>query len=121
MSVLISSHILSEIDKICTRVIFIKDGQLIENEKIEKDKETQTIILTVNDVNSIYEKIKDIDIVSKVTIKDDKIYMYINKNNTSRLMSILVEKHVEYENIEISNNSIESIYKDIYLGGKKNE
>ena len=121
MSVLISSHILSEIDKICTRVIFIKDGQLIENEKIEKDKETQTIILTVNDVNSIYEKIKDIDIVSKVTIKDDKIYMYINKNNTSRLMSILVEKHVEYENIEISNNSIESIYKDIYRGGKKNE
>ena len=72
---------------------------MIENEKIEKDKETQTIILTVNDVNSIYEKIKDIDIVSKVTIKDDKIYMYINKNNTSRLMSILVEKHVEYENV----------------------
>ncbi|MDD6771248.1 MAG: ABC transporter ATP-binding protein [Inconstantimicrobium porci] len=121
MSVLISSHILTEIDKMCTRVLFIKDGQLIENEKVEKDKENQTIILTVKDIDVIYEKIKDIDILKKITTEDNRIYLYVNKNNTPKLMSILMKNSIEYENIEISNNSIEEIYKDIYLGEGKDE
>ena len=104
-----------------TRVLFIKDGQLIENEKVEKDKENQTIILTVKDIDVIYEKIKDIDILKKITTEDNRIYLYVNKNNTPKLMSILMKNSIEYENIEISNNSIEEIYKDIYLGEGKDE
>lgn len=50
ISILISSHILSDLDKVCTRKIFINNGKLVLNNVIEKNKDLQKIILSVEDI-----------------------------------------------------------------------
>lgn len=118
MSILISSHILSELDKICTRIIFIKDGELVDMEDINKNQESQAVILTVKNSQEIFRMIQEIDFVDKANIIDNKVIIELNKNKTSKLISILIEKDIQYSNIEIENNNIEKVYRDVYLGGK---
>lgn len=118
MSILISSHILSELDKICTRVLFIKDGELVEIEDINKNNDIQIVILVVENPEEIIKLIQEIDLVDKVNIIDNKLIIQVDKNKTSKLISILIEKNIEYSNIEIQNTNIEKIYRDVYLGGK---
>lgn len=118
MSILISSHILSELDKICTRVLFIKDGELVEMDYINKNNEIQIIILIVENPQETVKLIQEIDLVDKVNIINNKLIIHVEKNNTSKLMSRLIEKKIEYSNIEIQNNNIEKVYRDIYLGGQ---
>ena len=60
-TILYSTHILSEISKICDRVGIIKDGNLIKIEKIEEilDKNLTFIKITSNEIESIIKKIKN--------------------------------------------------------------
>jgi len=119
MSILISSHILAELDKICTRMLFIKEGKLIESGVVNKDHKIQTIILTVENPQEILKLIQKIDVADKVdTVDFDKITIKVNKNNTSKLISELIERKIQYSNIEVVNNNIEQIYEEIYQGGK---
>lgn len=118
VSILISSHILSELDKICTRILFIKDGELVESDDINKNNEIQIVILVVEKPQEVIKLIQEIDLVDKVNITDNKLIIYVEKNKTSKLMTRLMDKNIEYSNIEIHNNNIEKIYRDVYLGGK---
>ena len=117
VSILIASHILSELDKMCTKILFIKDGELVDGENINKNKELQNVILTVENPQEIFERIQEIDFIYKIEIVNNNVIIQINRSNTSKLLSELGEKDIKYSNIEIENNNIEQIYRDIYLGG----
>lgn len=116
-SILISSHILSELDKICTRILFIKDKQLIEETSLSKSKDLQTIILTSENTQNLIQQLNDILEIDSIFAKDDKVYIKLNKSNTSKVISSLTLKSIEYSNIEILNNSTEQVYTNLYLGG----
>lgn len=118
MSILISSHILSELDKICTRILFIKEGELVDMEDINRKQEYQTIKLTIENPQEIHKSIEKIELINRSYVIDNKVIIQLDKGNTSKLMTLLVEKNIQYSNIEIENNSIEKIYSDVYLGGK---
>lgn len=118
MSILISSHILSELDKICTRILFIKEGELVNMEDINRKQEYQTIKLTIENPQEIHKSIEKIEFINRCYVIDNKVIIQLDKGNTSKLMTLLVEKNIQYRNIEIENNSIEKIYSDVYLGGK---
>lgn len=117
MSILISSHILSELEKVCSKILFIKDGELI-NENYEQIQENQTIILTVDNSKEISKQIEKIKIVDEVKFSDNRIIIKIKSKDTSNLINSLIKNNINYNSIEIVNNSIEKIYNKIYHGGK---
>lgn len=117
MSILISSHILSELEKVCSKILFIKDGELI-NDNYNKIQNYQTVILTVDNAKKVFNQIEKIEIVNKIKIIDNRIIIKIKAEDTSSLMGSLVNNKINYNNIEIVNNNIEKAYNEIYLGGK---
>lgn len=117
VSILISSHNLSELDKLCTKIIFIRDGKLIENSQINNEKSIQTIFLTVKNINEEIEKIKKIALLKEVIVNGNEIEIKVNKEETSKVMELLIINQIKYENIQITNNTIEESYKKVYLGG----
>ena len=84
MSILISSHILSELDKICSRILLIKNGELVDLEDINKNRQYQSVILTVENPNEILKLIKSVEIIDELNAMDNKIIIKLNKNNTSK-------------------------------------
>lgn len=120
ISILISSHMLSELDKICTRTLFIKEGKLIDNQ-VTDTKKYQTIILSTMNPQKTLEILEGNLLIHKSCIFKDTVNIQIESKNTSQLMAILVKQEIEYSNLEIINNSIETIYKNLYLEGTDEE
>ena len=89
-TVILSSHILSEVSQICNRVIIINNGQIVaidtpENleKKVEKDN---SIYVTVEDPDNKMEKIKDklsdVKEIKLITKNTDNTKKYIITANT---------------------------------------
>ncbi len=76
-TVILSSHILSEVDQICERVIVIDKGEIVaidKPENLEKaTSETQRIIANVEDPANKFESLEEsIEEISTITFKEEK-------------------------------------------------
>lgn len=90
IAILVSSHNLNEIDNLCNRIIAIKNGKIISDEKIEEFKaysKESTFILELNTINKLEKAILDykFEILEK-----NKIRVYISKEDISQLMQNLI-------------------------------
>ena len=94
-TILYSTHILSEISKICTRVGIIKDGKLLKIETIEElqNKNLTIVTLTSKDIDKITKELKvGIELKENYTIKFknnieiDKLIKILGKYNIDKLL-----------------------------------
>ncbi|SFU68893.1 ABC-2 type transport system ATP-binding protein [Clostridium sp. DSM 8431] len=92
-SILISSHILSQLDTLCNRVLFVSNGH-ITNEQTLKDLNSNTLIYVIKLLN-----------------KDESLYNYLKNNN----IEILEQKDFSEFKIRIDTDS-----KDIISYIRKN-
>ncbi|CAM2917478.1 hypothetical protein HAHI6034_07820 [Hathewaya histolytica] len=115
IGILISSHILSDLDKMCSRMLFLKNGEIIESQLNKDSLNTQNIVLTVSNPSTIILNIKEIKLIDDVIIvDDDKVSITLNKNNTFQFIEEMSKKNIQYKGIEISNDSTENLYKMVY-------
>ena len=107
-----SSHVLSEVDKICDRVAIIKDGNLVALENVEnlKNKLGKYIRLKIK------EKPKDFKGPKDMKIKDGWIEFTINDDLDYWIKLISKYKILD---LEINEFSLEDIFIQYYEGGKK--
>lgn len=118
ISILISSHILSEIDKICTKIIYIKDGQIIsiENNSINENKYMYKIELDLKeDIDNIKKillncnNVKDVSILNK-----SELIIHSTSSNLNQIMKVLVLNNICFTNIELVQSTAEDKYKQIF-------
>jgi ABC-2 type transport system ATP-binding protein len=110
-TILFSSHILSEVQKLCNRVAIIKEGKIIKLEKMST--------LTENNYKSFkLELDKDFDMnffniagVSSLE-KDNAIVTFLFKGNINKIMKKISE--VEIKNLWIEEPSLEEIFMHYY-------
>ena len=104
-----STHILSEISKICDRVGIIKEGTLL---KVESIKELQSKNLTnVTIISSEIEKIiKELKV--EVETKDEKTIKFKNTLDSNDLIKILSK--YEIEKLLIEEPTLEDIFLHYY-------
>lgn len=107
-TVLFSSHILTEVQKLCTRVGIIKDGGMIRVDDIEKLKgdNYKRFSMVVNDAKGFdFEGVNDLVI-------DKKKISFLYKGDINRVIQVLATKHVE--NLIIEEPTLEEIFMHYY-------
>jgi ABC-2 type transport system ATP-binding protein len=76
ISIFVSSHLLDEIEKICTHIGILSKGKLVYDGSINKLKElsnkTQKVSVTLKDANYFYQQLK---IIYDIDIDENTIYM----------------------------------------------
>ena len=104
-----STHILSEISKICNRVGIIKEGKLLKIEPIKEllNKNLVNITITSNDIENI---IKDLNI--DVTYNNDTTIKFKNNIETNKLINLLSKYNID--NLLIEEASLEDIFLHYY-------
>ncbi len=110
-TVFFSSHILSEVEKICDRVAIIKEGKIIKTEKISVLKENaikHIIIETKNQVNKEAFTIKGI---SKLEIKKNEASFLFNGNINNVILAL---SKLELSNVHIAEPDLEEIFLHYY-------
>lgn len=122
-TVIISSHILSEISQICDRVVIINKGKLIAidtpNNLEEKTKEQNVILLTVEDkenkMKNIKEKIEKIKEISMIKDNEDgtKQYKIVSEAEVDlrkKLFEVLPKEEITIFELKKSETSLEEAF-----------
>lgn len=108
-TILYSTHVLSEISKICDRVGFIKDGKIIKEDNVSNlDKENITY-LTINsdDIKSIKDALG-----LKVILEENNKIKFINNLNPDTLLKKLSKFKID--KLLIEEISIEDLFIEYY-------
>ncbi|WP_303860657.1 ABC transporter ATP-binding protein [Alkalibaculum bacchi] len=120
-SVFISSHILSEVQQLCTRVAFINHGEIKSMEDLINGNVQQgyeQIAIVASPVSSIKNILDSVGEVSNVVQKGTEYCAVIEKGSTPKIIRALVEQNVDIYQIYQKQNSLEQRYMELVEGGK---
>ena len=118
---LISSHILSELDKICTRVGFLTHGRLVK--EIDFDELHQLarkkIVIRVKNTEKVVESLKKQFNLQEIKIDGEFITIF-DSLDINDIMKYLVDQKIKVESISSTEETIEDFYQQLINGGANN-
>ena len=120
VSILISSHLLDEIEKVSDRVIVIEKGRIIADDKLDNlvaDETIKTLISTY-DVEKAEVLIRELGIRYVLT-EDGFIFENISREDKARVITYLVTNNVELDSIRELTTSLEDRFLQITGGENK--
>ena len=120
VSILISSHLLDEIEKVSDRVIVIEKGRIIADDKLDNlvaDETIKTLISTY-DVEKAEILVRELGIRYELT-KDGFIFENISREDKARVITYLVTNNVELDSIRELTTSLEDRFLQITGGENK--
>ena len=126
-AILVSSHILSEMELMCDRVAVINNGKLVKIESLnpsENDdnpsiKNVQCVI-KVNDEPKAVSVLKE-KLSKNPVINDGKIYINTQKGEISNIIKTLVLNDIEIKYANENEHTLEDLFFDVTKGDKKDE
>ena len=120
VSILISSHLLDEIEKVCDRVIVIEKGKIIADDKLENlvaDEIIKTLIKT-HDVEKTEILVRELGVRYELT-NDGFVFENLEREQKARIISYLVNNNVEIDTIRELHTSLEDRFLQITGGERK--
>lgn len=120
VSILISSHLLDEIEKVSDRVIVIEKGRIIADDKLDNlvaDETIKTLISTY-DVEKAEVLIRELGIRYVLT-EEGFIFENISREDKARVITYLVTNNVELDSIRELTTSLEDRFLQITGGENK--
>lgn len=110
-TVFFSSHILSEVQKMCSRVAFIKEGRIIKLEKMSTLQENSYKKISIEGKNKLQREMLDTNGVSRLEVKNNSAN-FIFKGNVNTVLKKLTE--IDLRNISIEEPDLEEIFMHYY-------
>ena len=123
-TVILSSHILTEVSQICDRVIIIDKGEIIAVDtpkNLESKVQTNQVLeVNIEDENGefpeLYKEISQIESVEMVETKEDGTFVYkVNTNSTEDIRKILFAKCAEKGITILESRQIEASLEDAFM------
>ena len=121
-SVFISSHILSEVQQLCTRIAFINHGEIksMESLKGNMDGNFDKINIVVSSSNSISDLLQSFGSVRKVQQNNGEYFVVADKGSTPKIIKQLVEKNIDIQEVYQRQNNLEQRYMELLKRGEMN-
>jgi ABC-2 type transport system ATP-binding protein len=110
-TILFSSHILSEVQKLCDRVAIIKEGKIIQVEKISTLKENNYKKIKVESIAHIDRTHFEIPGVNNIETKENMV-SFIYRGNINLILNKLAG--IELTNLWIEEPDLEEIFMHYY-------
>lgn len=119
---LITSHILSELQKIATSYGFIKNGNLVEQISVEelKSKLDKYILVKGTQEQEIMDYLKAKLNLEDIKIVGDGIAIYGADERFKEIAKVLCDSELEFNGINIESQTLERYFVD-RIGGANNE
>ena len=116
---LISSHILSELEKICTKIGVISHGELLEEIRMEDlhQNARRRIVIDALDAAAVEETLKADGSFPEIEREDNKITVY-GDADLNRIMRILVTNNLRVRSVNTLEETIEDHYIRLLGRGK---
>lgn len=110
-TILFSSHILSEVQRLCDRVAIIKDGRIVTVEKISTLKENTYKKFKIETSSHVDMAIFKVDGVNQLEV-DGNTISFLFKGNINTIMKKIAE--IEIMNLWVEEPDLEEIFMHYY-------
>ncbi|MEE6452599.1 ABC transporter ATP-binding protein [Gottfriedia acidiceleris] len=110
-TILFSSHILSEVQRLCNRVAIIKEGKIVTVEKISTLQENNYKRFKIDIQNGVDPNFFNMPGVNNISTKG-KTISFIFKGNINKVLKKIAE--IEIENLWIEEPDLEEIFLHYY-------
>lgn len=131
-TVIISTHILSEVEMLCNRVIIISGGKKVADSPTEElrshyGNNAEVILLSGGTETQLKEKLSAVAGVTKVTVKtvEDKIESRLSVAGGSEIRPevarVCVENGFPLYELQMKKNSLEDVFKILTSSAEKEE
>ncbi len=114
VSIIISSHLLDEIEKVSDRVIVIESGKIIADDKLDKlkvDTVEKTLVSTYDNERASF-LIPELGL--NYTRQDgDFVFENLSREDKARLITYLVTNNIELNVVRVLNTSLEDRFLEI--------
>lgn len=118
-TVILSTHIMQEVEAICDRVIIINKGKIVADDKtsfLQQKSESETIILVEFDKAVSSEKLNSISGIKKVLPVNDKTFKVFGpKGQDLRplIFNFAVQNNLAVITMQKEENSLESVFRQL--------
>jgi ABC-2 type transport system ATP-binding protein len=110
-TIFLSSHILSDVEKVCDRVGILKEGRLVATHEISEIKKVRLKSIEVSFKQDVDESIFRLNGVRKVEKADNTVRLWVDSNINS-ILRVISEHPVE--NMSFQDASLEEIFMEYY-------
>jgi ABC-2 type transport system ATP-binding protein len=120
-SVLVSSHLLHEVEQICDRVLFIRDGRLLDEATLTRDglAEIETVVLRTGDDGLACRLLRGQPFVREAVELPVGLECRMAAGDVPRLVELLVGAQVAVHQVTPRRRSLEERYLSHYGGAVK--
>lgn len=118
-TVMLSTHIMQEVEAICDRVIIIRNGQIVANDKLKELGKDQVVFFTVSvEFNSEVDRTELLKIegVSEVKNISEKNWILINKENLdirNNIFNFAVKKGISVLSMQKVEKNLEDFFQEL--------
>ncbi|HIP36886.1 MAG TPA: gliding motility-associated ABC transporter ATP-binding subunit GldA [Crocinitomix sp.] len=116
-TVMLSTHIMQEVEAICDRVIIIKDGKIVADDSTkhiqQQQKDLLTIFVEFDTVVSKSQLVKITEVVSVKNLEDNKWLISSEKDIRAHVAKFAQQNEVLILTIRIEEQSMEQVFKKL--------
>ena len=120
MGVLISSHLLHEVEQVCDRVLFIRGGKLVGERSLDHSAlhAAVCVVLRTSDNQRARELLLHSQTVSSADLQDVSLRCRCDGSSVAAIAPLLVENGLDLLELRPDRETLEQVYLSEY-GGKK--
>ncbi len=117
-TVLLSTHIMQEVDSVCDRVLIIHKGKLLKDINLkEHSNESNVLVAEFNQPvkKRLLMQVSEVLRVDHISANTYKIYSHHIENTRSNISDFAYQNQLKIMSLQIKNNTLEEIFKQAIL------
>jgi len=119
LTILLSSHFLSEVEQICTRIAVLNQGRMVfEGTLAETKQREQWVRIKVDDFAAAIRELRKAELITED--KDGQLIALAPKVGTDQVVRLLVQKGISVFEIAPAEETLETFYLRLMANGTKN-
>ncbi|MDW7675502.1 MAG: ABC transporter ATP-binding protein, partial [Bacillota bacterium] len=119
----ITSHLLHEIEQVCSKIAIIKNGQVITEGRVDQllSRDTERLELHTNKVAEACEVLKKASFIRAINPGRNKLLVEIERDHSTQLNELLVSKAIPVKYLIPLKESLEDYFIRLTNGGTAND
>jgi ABC-2 type transport system ATP-binding protein len=119
-TVMLSSHLMSEVELICDRIGIVRNGRLVAEGTLEELRGHQEIKVRVDRIVRAHEVLRRLPFIEAVREDDEALYLRSDVDHAAEINRALVDAGIAVSELTPATQSLEQVFLEI-VHGKENE
>ena len=119
-TVLLSSHLMGEVEHVCDRIGIIRSGKLVAEGTLDELRGRNEVRVTATPVASALQLIQALPFVDAVRADQGSLYLQTGFEHAAEVNRLLVQAGIEVSELAPARTSLEQVFLEIVNGKERN-